>query len=165
VSVSARTCYRAVAQKRSFVYSPIAQQRLYSLFVSRSLPSNGSLRHSITQMNFMLQRVKIKPPRQIPGSISSCCRLERNAQKRMNFFARCNTQTFTVTAWRSAHLLSALVRFSSVCTLHGPVILWLACYWLSGFKLWDLRTQNREDAEEAKMLIYGAIITSFYIHM
>jgi hypothetical protein len=38
--------YRATAQKRPFVYPPIAYQRLYSLSVSRSLPSNGSIRHN-----------------------------------------------------------------------------------------------------------------------
>jgi hypothetical protein len=37
--------YGAVAQKRPFVYSPIAYQRLYSLLVP-SLPSNGSIGHN-----------------------------------------------------------------------------------------------------------------------
>jgi hypothetical protein len=37
--------YRDVAQKRPFVYSPVAQQWLYLLFVLKSLHNNGSIRH------------------------------------------------------------------------------------------------------------------------
>jgi hypothetical protein len=40
-------CMRAVAQKRQFLHSSIAWQRLYSLFVSKFLPSNGSICHNI----------------------------------------------------------------------------------------------------------------------
>lgn len=38
-------CYRTVAQKLPFVYLPITYNRLYSLFPSRYLLSNGSIHH------------------------------------------------------------------------------------------------------------------------
>jgi hypothetical protein len=46
ISFPLELVYGAVAQSRPFVYLSIAWQRLYSLFASRSLPSNGSILHS-----------------------------------------------------------------------------------------------------------------------
>jgi hypothetical protein len=48
-ALARKRVYRTVAQKRPFVYSSIAYQLLYSLFVSRFLPSNGSIRHNISK--------------------------------------------------------------------------------------------------------------------
>jgi hypothetical protein len=71
ISFPRERVYWAIAQKRPFVYSIIAYQRLY-LFVSRYFPSSGCIRHNIIIEMLIMEEVHNICPIHKKGDLMEC---------------------------------------------------------------------------------------------